>query len=79
MVLGISEKVFFSGMPSDAAGPVADTVTPTLMSAQALPPAPISAAPVMAMASRVFSMRFMLSPSECVFQERKVNEVLLLR
>src|SRR3954470_23322522 len=25
--------VFFSGMPSDAAGPVADTVTPTVMSA----------------------------------------------
>src|SRR5438132_12003494 len=28
IVFGISAKVFFSGMPSDAAGPVADTVTP---------------------------------------------------
>ena len=27
--------MFFSGMPSDAAGPVADSVTPTLMSAHA--------------------------------------------
>ena len=25
--------VFFSGMPNEAAGPVADTVTPTVMSA----------------------------------------------
>src|ERR1700712_4304121 len=33
MVLGIRAMVFFSGMPSDAAGPVADSVTPTLMSA----------------------------------------------
>ena len=57
MVLGISEKVFFSGMPSEAAGPVAETVTPTLMSACATPPAPISAA--LARASRVFWMRFM--------------------
>src|SRR5574344_3073583 len=29
--------VFFSGMPSEAAGPVAETVTPTLMSARAKP------------------------------------------
>jgi hypothetical protein len=35
IVLGISAIVFFSGIPSDAAGPVADTVTPTLMSARA--------------------------------------------
>ncbi len=35
MVLGISAIVFFSGMPREAAGPVADTVTPTLMSAWA--------------------------------------------
>ena len=33
IVCGISAIVFFSGMPSDAAGPVAETVTPTLMSA----------------------------------------------
>ena len=44
-VVGRSSKVFFSGMPSDAAGPVADSVTPTLMSAQAgaTPPATASA------------------------------------
>ncbi len=35
MVCGSSAMVFFSGMPSEAAGPVADSVTPTLMSAQA--------------------------------------------
>ncbi len=33
IVAGRSSNVFFSGMPSDAAGPVADNVTPTLMSA----------------------------------------------
>src|SRR3569623_2135 len=32
---GSSEMVFFSGMPSEAAGPVADTVTPTLICAEA--------------------------------------------
>ena len=31
MVLGHIATVFFSGMPSDAAGPVADTVTPILI------------------------------------------------
>ena len=31
----INSKVFFSGIPNDAAGPVADSVTPTLMSAVA--------------------------------------------
>ena len=31
--------VFFSGMPSDAAGPVAESVTPMLMSAMAMPAA----------------------------------------
>jgi hypothetical protein len=35
IVLGISEMVFFSGMPSEAAGPVAEMVTPTLTSAHA--------------------------------------------
>ena len=35
IVVGSSSMVFFSGMPSEAAGPVADSVTPTLMSAQA--------------------------------------------
>ena len=39
MVFGSSAKVFFSGMPSDAAGPVADTLTPTVMSARAAPAA----------------------------------------
>ena len=35
MVAGSSSIVFFWGMPSDAAGPVADTVMPTVMSASA--------------------------------------------
>ena len=35
MLVGSSSNVFFSGMPSDAAGPVADNVTPTLMSPRA--------------------------------------------
>ena len=34
-VFGHSATVFFSGMPSDAAGPVAETVTPTLTCAPA--------------------------------------------
>ena len=33
----IISSVFFSGMPSDAAGPVAESVTPMLMSAMAMP------------------------------------------
>ena len=33
IVAGSSSNVFFSGMPSEAAGPVADSVTPTLISA----------------------------------------------
>src|SRR5713226_4548524 len=37
MVLGHMATVFFSGMPSDAAGPVADTVTPILICACAAP------------------------------------------
>ncbi|KAF1043236.1 MAG: hypothetical protein GAK34_02703 [Delftia tsuruhatensis] len=36
-VRGISATVFFSGMPREAAGPVAETTTPTLMSARAEP------------------------------------------
>ena len=44
IVVGSSSKVFFSGMPSDAAGPVADSVTPTLMSACAAPALRASAA-----------------------------------
>ena len=44
MVLGSSAIVFFSGMPSDAAGPVADSVTPTVMSAIAAPAASASTA-----------------------------------
>src|SRR2546429_4456335 len=37
MVLGHIATVFFSGMPSDAAGPVADTVTPILICDCAVP------------------------------------------
>ena len=38
-VFGHSATVFFSGIPSDAAGPVAETVTPTLTCAPAARPA----------------------------------------
>ncbi len=44
IVAGSSSNVFFSGMPSEAAGPVADSETPTLMSAHAVPAANSSAA-----------------------------------
>ena len=37
MVLGHMATVFFSGMPSEAAGPVVDTVTPILICACAAP------------------------------------------
>ena len=43
IVVGRSSNVFFSGMPSEAAGPVADSVTPTLMSACADPAIPAAA------------------------------------
>ena len=46
MVLGSSATVFFSGMPSEAAGPVADSVTPTFTSAQAVAARPVRMAPV---------------------------------
>jgi hypothetical protein len=39
MVCGSRATVFFSGMPSEAAGPVADTLTPMVMSASAAPAA----------------------------------------
>ncbi len=39
IVCGISGKVLRSGMPSEAAGPVAETVTPTLMSCATTAPA----------------------------------------
>ncbi|MNN58639.1 hypothetical protein D3C81_1736960 [compost metagenome] len=42
--LGSSVNVFFSGMPSEAAGPVADTVTPTLTWALAAPANRLAAA-----------------------------------
>ena len=37
IVFGSISNVFFSGMPSDAAGPVAERVTPTFTSASAKP------------------------------------------
>src|SRR5512137_1163386 len=43
IVCGISANVLRSGMPSDAAGPVADTVTPTLMSCASTALAPTAA------------------------------------
>src|SRR5450830_492067 len=39
MTVGSKAMVFFSGIPSDAAGPVVERVTPTLMSACAIPAA----------------------------------------
>src|SRR5674476_440404 len=43
IVDGSSAMVCFSGMPSDAAGPVAETLTPMVMSAQAEPAAKTNA------------------------------------
>jgi hypothetical protein len=40
MLVGSSAMVFFSGMPSDAVGPVVDKVTPTVISATADAAAP---------------------------------------
>src|ERR1700712_4731478 len=54
MFCGISAMVFFSGMPSDAAGPVAETVTPTLTSANTFDAAPNAAQMATALATRVF-------------------------
>jgi hypothetical protein len=45
MAVGSNSNVFFSGIPSDAAGPVAESVTPTLMSANAGMAMATSAAP----------------------------------
>src|SRR6516164_4539236 len=56
MVCGSSAIVFFSGMPSDAAGPVADSVTPTLMSASAPPAASANAAATRARNGKRFFM-----------------------
>src|SRR5450830_34548 len=39
MTVGSKAMVFFSGIPSDAGGPVVERVTPTLMSACAIPAA----------------------------------------
>jgi hypothetical protein len=39
-VVGIKANVFFSGMPNEAAGPVAETSTPTVISAWASVTAP---------------------------------------
>src|SRR5438067_6530418 len=44
ILVGRISIVFFSGMPSDAAGPVADSVTPMLMSALAAQDQPASTA-----------------------------------
>ena len=58
MVVGISGTVFFSGMPSDAAGPVADKVTPMVISASA-----DVAAPARTSASRLRNDLLMEIPS----------------
>ena len=45
IVFGISATAFFSGMPSDAAGPLVAIVTPTFICAAATPHSAASAAP----------------------------------
>ncbi len=60
IAVGSSSNVFFSGMPSDAAGPVADSVTPTLMSACA------GAAMTSAAASAGSSLRTAMESPPCV-------------
>ena len=57
-VAGSSAKVCFSGIPSEAAGPVAETMTPMVTSARADPVAKTSA---IAWASASF-FNFMMSP-----------------
>src|SRR6185369_15090236 len=52
IVVGNSSNVFFSGMPSEAAGPVADSVTPTLIC-----PWAVSARPEAATAKNSFVRR----------------------
>ncbi|CAH0446023.1 hypothetical protein LMG10661_02153 [Ralstonia syzygii subsp. syzygii] len=59
--LGSSDTVFFSGIPSDAAGPVADTVMPTLTWANAV----LARNAVAASAMRVARETFMPSPAVC--------------
>ena len=55
IVVGTNWNVLRSGMPSDAAGPVADTVTPTLTCAWAgSAAAPIAAATAAAASRRFF-------------------------
>ena len=61
IVVGRSSIVFFSGMPSDAAGPVAESVTPTLMSARTAPGAATASA---AATSDNIVLRFMSPPPE---------------
>ena len=58
MVWGISATVFFSGMPSEAAGPVAESTTPTVISASAVPHTAVNAAAN----NPNFVKRFMSSP-----------------
>src|ERR1700740_1843944 len=71
MVCGISAIVFFSGMPSDAGGPVANTVPPTLMSASAEPAASISTAAIRAWnGERDFVVMWVVSSIDDVGQGR---------
>jgi len=59
--LGSSATVFFSGIPSEAAGPVADTVMPTFTWANAVP----ANSAVAARAMRDARETFMPSPEVC--------------
>src|SRR5690606_1373563 len=71
IVVGSSVKVFFSGMPSDAAGPVAERVTPTLMSASAAGTTAIE----QAVASAVASLRGTMVLLQAIVGNRPVRQL----
>ena len=71
MVCGNRANVCFSGMPSDAAGPVAETLTPMVMSAQAEPAATTSASAC----TNASFLTFMSPPVFCgVFARRNMQD-----
>ena len=73
IVAGRSSNVFFSGMPSDAAGPVADSVTPTLMSACDGPAAPAMASAATSAGSSLRTC--MKSPPEAWVTRRRPADI----
>src|SRR5437764_378733 len=59
-VVGNNSIVFFSGIPSDAAGPVAESVTPIVISASAVPAQPPNA--TMAIATTLMQRDISIPP-----------------